>query len=197
MVTGYRPDAIEESNVNMVEEAKKKKQRRRGGAEMVLEFDPAFIQAPEHRPKPAVTEAGGIPLIDLSPLHLLEQHGGPLVAGLEVLVAQVEAACRDWGFFQVINHGVPPAVVERAWAASRGFFALSPEERRRVRRDEVNPLGYYEAENTKNVRDWKEVFDFVVHEPAVIPSPGDDADGGADRLIELRNQWPKFPHGFR
>ncbi|CAL9104700.1 unnamed protein product [Musa textilis] len=163
---------------------------------MVLEFDPAFIQAPEHRPKPAVAEAGSIPLIDLSPLHLLEQHGGPLVAELEVLVAQVEAACRDWGFFQVINHGVPPAVVERAWAASRGFFALPPEERRRVRRDEVNPLGYYEAENTKNVRDWKEVFDFVVHEPAVIPSPG-DAGGGVDRLIELRNQWPQFPHGFR
>ncbi|XP_065017171.1 protein DMR6-LIKE OXYGENASE 2-like [Musa acuminata AAA Group] len=163
---------------------------------MVLEFDPAFIQAPEHRPKPAVAEAGSIPLIDLSPLHLFEQHGGPLVAGLEVLVAQVEAACRDWGFFQVINHGVPLAVVERAWAASRGFFALPPEERRRVRRDEVNPLGYYEAENTKNVRDWKEVFDFVVHEPAVIPSPG-DAGGGVDRLIELRNQWPQLPHGFR
>ncbi|KAG6526243.1 feruloyl CoA ortho-hydroxylase 2-like [Zingiber officinale] len=158
---------------------------------MTLVFEPAFVQAPEHRPEPVVSEAGGIPVIDLAPLHLLDAR-----LELQALVAQVEAACRDWGFFQVINHGVPQGVVERAWAASRGFFALPLEERRRVRRDEANPVGYYEAENTKNVRDWKEVFDLIVHEPTIIPSL--TADGGdADGLIELRNQWPQSPLGCR
>ncbi|WOL08974.1 Isopenicillin N synthase [Canna indica] len=172
---------------------KKNKNKKRGGRgeTMVLAFEPAFIQSPEHRSKPADIDAGGIPLIDLAPLHLLDQEPPP--PEVEALVAQVGAACREWGFFQAVNHGVPPGVMERAWAASKGFYALPPEERRRVRRDEVNPLGYYEAENTKNVRDWKEVFDFVAYDPAVIPIP---SEGGV-KLIELHNQWPQSPSGFK
>ncbi|XP_074571229.1 protein LATERAL BRANCHING OXIDOREDUCTASE 1-like [Curcuma longa] len=164
---------------------------------MVLVFEPAFVQAPEHRPKPIVSEASKIPVIDLAPIYLLDGRlESPLPPELEDVVAQVEAACREWGFFQVINHGVPPGVVERAWAAARGFFALPPEERRRVRRDEANPLGYFEAENTKNVRDWKEVFDMVVYEPAFIPSMSADGED-ADEPIQLRNRWPQSPPGFR
>lgn len=164
---------------------------------MEVEVDPAFVQWPEHRPNPAVVEAEGIPLIDLSPLlHFPTPDAGDAVPpALLVLLAEVEAACRDWGFFQVINHGVPSELVERVETAARDFFAKPAEEKRAVRRDEVNPLGYYEAENTKNVRDWKEVFDFVVEEPAVIPSPADR--GNVGELIELWNQWPKCPPNFR
>lgn len=60
-------------------------------------IDQAFVQAPEHRPKPVISEAGGIPLIDLSPLFT--DSGGAVVPA--TLVEQVEAASRDWGFFQV------------------------------------------------------------------------------------------------
>ncbi|KAF4398336.1 hypothetical protein G4B88_025315 [Cannabis sativa] len=62
---------------------------------MGTEFDPAFIQAPEHRPKPTILEAQGIPLIDLST--------GPIDD-----LARRSATPRKWGFFQVINHGVSP-----------------------------------------------------------------------------------------
>jgi len=43
--------------------------------------------------------------------------------------------------------------------ASRMFFGQCLEEKRKVRRDERNAMGYYDSEHTKNVRDWKEVFD--------------------------------------
>lgn len=49
------------------------------------------------------------------------------------------------------------------------FFNL-PAEKRKARRDEANPQGYYGTEHAKNVRDWKEVFNFVVEDPTFIPS---------------------------
>ncbi|XP_073006029.1 protein LATERAL BRANCHING OXIDOREDUCTASE 1-like [Typha latifolia] len=167
---------------------------------MDLEVDPAFLQEPEHRPNDTVVEAGGIPLIDLSPLlHLPipDADFGETAAipePLAAVLADVEAACREWGFFQVVNHGVAEEVVEKAAALARGFFGLEEEEKRRVRRDEVNPLGYYESEHTKNVRDWKEVFDFAVEEPMVIPDSAEPELGG---LLQLYNQWPRCPIGFR
>jgi non-haem dioxygenase in morphine synthesis N-terminal len=63
------------------------------------QVDPAFVQAPEHRPKAAISAADGVPLIDLSPLFSdRENNTYPAT-----LLAEVEAACRDWGFFQVIK----------------------------------------------------------------------------------------------
>ncbi|KAK1276831.1 Flavonol synthase/flavanone 3-hydroxylase [Acorus gramineus] len=150
---------------------------------MACEVDTAFIQAPEHRPKPQISDAGGIPTIDLSPLN---NH--PISPDL---VAEVGAACREWGFFQVINHGVPVELRRDVEAAAREFFGQSAEEKGKVRRDEANPLGYYDTENTKNVRDWKEVFDFIVKDVVVIP-----AEAGSDEVQEIRNRWPEYPPGM-
>ncbi|XP_058069274.1 protein DMR6-LIKE OXYGENASE 2-like isoform X1 [Magnolia sinica] len=158
---------------------------------MGCEVDWAFIQAVEHRPKPTIIEAGGIPLIDLSPLNSVGPDGPQSLSGL---IAEVGSACRDWGFFQVINHGVPLDLQDQIKSASKDFFALSPEEKRRVRRDEVNPLGYYDTEHTKNVRDWKEVFDFAVQDPTEIPASHEADD---QELQELRNQWPTYPPELR
>ncbi|KAJ1690160.1 hypothetical protein LUZ63_014315 [Rhynchospora breviuscula] len=145
--------------------------------------DQAFVQPQEHRPKTVVSDADGIPLIDLSPLS----SDSDVTSAPETLLAQVEAACRDWGFFQVINHGVSPELLRKAEAAQREFFALPDEEKRKVRQDEQNALGYYEAEHTKNVRDWKEVFDIIAHEQEEIDVVG----------LVLRNKWPLVPLGFR
>ena len=79
-------------------------------------------------------------------------------------------------------------------SAARHFFALPMEEKKRVRRDEQNPLGYYDSEHTKNVRDWKEIFDFTVEEPTLVPASHEIGD---EELRELRNQWPDFPPDFR
>ena len=116
-------------------------------------MDESFVQAPEHRPKPTVTEATGIPLIDLSPLSSGD------AAAVDALAAEVGAASREWGFFLVVGHGVPAETVARAAARKAA-----------VRRSEAAPLGYYESEHTKNVRDWKEVFDLVAREPPRPPA---------------------------
>ncbi|KAJ0077059.1 hypothetical protein Patl1_36237 [Pistacia atlantica] len=108
------------------------------------EVDPAFIQAPEHRPKLSVIEAQGIPLIDLSVLS------SPDDTFDDALVAEIGDACKKWGFFQVINHGVPLEKRQRIEEAARKFFAQPLEEKRKVRRDEKRVVGYYDTEHTKN-----------------------------------------------
>ncbi|KAI3461706.1 hypothetical protein Pfo_018369 [Paulownia fortunei] len=147
------------------------------------EVDPAFIQELEHRPKPHTIEAENIPLIDLSPLKL-----PPGADALSDLVVEIGNACQKWGFFQVNNHGVPSKCREKVESASRKFFALPKEEKMKVSRDDVDPFGYYDSEHTKNVRDWREVFDFAVQNPVIIPASHEPDDM---ELKELINKWPE------
>lgn len=147
-------------------------------------MDQAFVQAPEHRPKAAVAEAAGIPVIDISPLATGDE------ASVDALAAEVGKASREWGFFVVVRHGVPDDTMARALEAQRAFFAMSPEDKAAVRRDEASPLGYYESEHTKNVRDWKEVFDLVPRGPS---PPAAVADGE----LVFENKWPQDLPGFR
>ncbi|KAL0422677.1 UNVERIFIED_CONTAM: putative 2-oxoglutarate-dependent dioxygenase [Sesamum latifolium] len=135
------------------------------------EVDPAFIQALEHRPKPHSVEAQGIPLIDLSPPTPRNSTPVPCRLSSPKLVMRA----RSGGF-------------------SRKFFALPKDEKKKVSRDEVNPYGYYDTEHTKNVRDWKEVFDFTVGEPMVMPASHEPDDR---ELKEMFNQWPENPSEMR
>ncbi|XP_011658920.1 protein DMR6-LIKE OXYGENASE 2 isoform X2 [Cucumis sativus] len=149
-----------------------------------------FIQAPEHRPKLALSHADGIPTIDLSPIfNSLPGSDFP-----HDLVHQIASACTEWGFFLVVNHGVPPEKRHRIEAAAREFFGQSLEEKRKVRRSEGLVTGYFDSELTKNVRDWKEVFDLVVEDPTIVPASPESDD---EELTQWTNQWPEYPPEFR
>jgi hypothetical protein len=39
-------------------------------------------------------------------------------------VAKVKAACEDWGFFQLVNHGLPPRLLARVRRVASQFFDL-------------------------------------------------------------------------
>uniref|UniRef100_A0A0E0I9A3 Fe2OG dioxygenase domain-containing protein n=1 Tax=Oryza nivara TaxID=4536 RepID=A0A0E0I9A3_ORYNI len=130
-----------------------------------LPMDQAFVQAPEHRAKPSVAEADGIPVIDLSPLFAADG------VDVDALAAEVGRASQDWGFFVVVRHGVPEEVVARAAEAQRAFFALPPARRAAVARSEAAQMGYYASDHTQNVRDWKEAFDLVPTRHSLLPPP--------------------------
>ncbi|CAL4892637.1 unnamed protein product [Urochloa decumbens] len=138
-------------------------------------MDDVFVQPPEKRPKVPVVEATTIPVIDLSPLRT--KTGSP-----DVLASKLREAIQDWGFFVVTGHGVPKETVARAVQGSRAFFALSAEEKEAVRRTEESPMvGYYDAEYNRNVRDWKEIFEFFPTEPRPV--------GAADGAQLCKNKW--------
>ena len=89
--------------------------------------------------------------------------------------AAIDRACRDWGFFQVVNHGIDAGVTGDLHAAMRAFFHRPAADKQRVARTADNHWGFYDRELTKNTRDWKEIFDV-----------GPEADGH-------RPQWPALP----
>jgi isopenicillin N synthase-like dioxygenase len=72
----------------------------------------------------------------------------------------IDAACREWGFFQVTGHGIEPKVISELSEAMRDFFGQPVAKKREILRTAENPWGYFDQELTKNTRDWKEVYDF-------------------------------------
>lgn len=92
--------------------------------------------------------------------------------------AELDAACRDHGFFLLTGHGLDD-VIDGTWEATRRFFDAPRGVRTSISRDEDNPLGWFDRELTKRMRDHKEVFDFV------DPEVGDSM-----------NRWPDLL-GFR
>jgi hypothetical protein len=79
-----------------------------------------YVKPPCERPTAALLEQHqelvnkSIPVIDLG--ELLHADGAGNVA------EAVAAACREWGFFQVVNHGVRPELMRAEREAWRGFF---------------------------------------------------------------------------
>ncbi|KGN53620.1 protein DOWNY MILDEW RESISTANCE 6 [Cucumis sativus] len=60
----------------------------------------------------------------------------------EMIVKQVEEACKSYGFFQVINHGVRKELVEKVIEVGKQFFELPMEEK----------LKFYSDDPSKTVR---------------------------------------------
>jgi isopenicillin N synthase-like dioxygenase len=92
----------------------------------------------------------------------------------------IDRACREWGFFQVVGHGIDPEVTRRLQREMRHFFARPRTEKCRVERSEESPWGFYDRELTKNVRDWKQIFDC-----------------GPQHEADRRTPWPVGTPGFR
>ncbi|KAI9128080.1 hypothetical protein K1719_001073 [Acacia pycnantha] len=160
------------------------------------EVDEAFIQAPEQRPNLSIVdEAQGIPVIDLSPVHQhFENDTVSDPSAIEAVVKEIGRACKELGFFQAINHGVPLNLRNRVEDVSRRFFSQSLEEKKKVARDQTSLPGYYESEHTRNVRDWKEGLDFLTKEPTSVPISADYDD---DRTVQWTNRYPQTPPDLR
>jgi isopenicillin N synthase-like dioxygenase len=121
---------------------------------------------------------GQVPVIDVSAVVRDASSTGGVEAA-----RQIGNACREWGFFQVINHGVPDTLVDATWHETRHFFAQPAEIKDAILRTRENPWGYYNNELTKNQRDKKEVFDFTTD--------------GIDPIYAAENRWPPVHDEFR
>src|SRR5512144_2540042 len=130
-----------------------------------------------------------IPVIDFSPA-LRATPADP--EGLEAVARQVRRASETVGFFYLAGHGVPDAVVERAFAASREFHALPLDEKMALRLNENN-IGYLPVNQSiqkastvhKATRpNFNESF-FISHDRAA-----DHPDVRAGKPLRGRNQWP-------
>ena len=72
-----------------------------------------------------------MPIIDLKGFDVNDE------ASVARVAAEIGAACREVGFFYVINHGVEQSLVEDVFAQSKSFFAKPLAEKLEVSMDKV------------------------------------------------------------
>jgi isopenicillin N synthase-like dioxygenase len=109
-----------------------------------------------------------VPVIDIS---RLEQAS---------TLREIDAACRDWGFFQATGHAIDPEAIAALKRQMRVFFSQPLAAKRAIVRTAENPWGFYDQELTRRTRDWKEIYDY----------------GPPDGVVMVP-QWPAALPGFR
>ncbi|WVZ91275.1 hypothetical protein U9M48_037466 [Paspalum notatum var. saurae] len=123
----------------------------------------------------AAEQSGEVPAIDLRRL-LDPDH-------LEEEAARLRSACEDWGFFQLVNHGVPDEIIANVKRDIQEFFKLPLEVKNAYAQRPGDLQGYGQvfvvSEDQK--LDWSDRF-------AIYAQPPEARD---------LSYWPTHPHSFR
>jgi isopenicillin N synthase-like dioxygenase len=141
---------------------------------------PRYIRTPEERPTSSllVSRDSAIPLIDMKKLIL---HPEDYQRQQEM--DRLSNACQEWGFFQIVNHGIPHSLLDGIKGVAKEFFNLPLEEKKKCAPQAGDVQGYGKT--------------FVVAEDQTL----DWGDLLALALMpnNLKNLalWPTVPTNFR
>ncbi|XP_044460648.1 protein SRG1-like [Mangifera indica] len=129
--------------------------------------DPPFISNAASLPQ--------VPVIDFQKL----QTGDLMDSELDKL----HQACKEWGFFQLINHGVSSSLVEKLKGETQEFFDMPLEEKKKYwqREGEIEGFGQAFVVSEEQKLDWADLF-FVTSLPIQLRKP---------------HLFPKLPLPFR
>lgn len=118
-----------------------------------------------------------IPVIDLGNLYSND------IALRKSTLDLISSACREWGFFQVVNHGVSHHLMAETREAWRVFFHLPVDEKTRYANSPSTYEGYGSRLGVEKgaILDWSDYF-FLNHLP---------------NQLRDKNKWPTFPSSCR
>lgn len=102
---------------------------------------------PDEYPAGQSLASESVPVIDLD---------GPTAVNVNL----IGHACKTWGVFQVINHGIPTALLHNAMCTSRSLFTLPTEQKLKVARspDAFEGYGFARISSFFSKRMWYEGF---------------------------------------
>ncbi|KAL5715841.1 hypothetical protein ACHQM5_017608 [Ranunculus cassubicifolius] len=109
---------------------------------------PKYIRSDQHTS--VVSDSAIIPIIDLKRF---------LLGSLEEL-EKLDSACKHWGFFQVVNHGVGSSLVEKLKHEIHDFFNLSFEEKKQLWQQpgDLQGCGQLFVVSEEQKLDWADMF---------------------------------------
>ncbi|KAH6834198.1 senescence-related gene 1 protein [Perilla frutescens var. hirtella] len=113
-----------------------------------------------------VPSSSQIPVIDM--LNLLDVDSDSMESELRKL----HEACQEWGFFQLINHGVEAEAEKMIKFEVQEFFNLPMEEKEKFRQQEDDVEGYGQVfvVSEEQKLDWGDMF-FVTTFPTYLRKP--------------------------
>ncbi|XP_010533099.1 PREDICTED: protein SRG1 [Tarenaya hassleriana] len=125
-----------------------------------------FIREGNERPAFVISQesaSSDIPVIDLS------NFSSPGLDDFLSETLRLSHACEEWGFFQVINHGIEMEVIEEMEKAAKEFFGMPLEEKQKYPMEPGTVQGYGQAfifsEDQK--LDWCNMFALGLHPPSI------------------------------
>ncbi|CAN6180390.1 unnamed protein product [Urochloa humidicola] len=120
-------------------------------------------------------QSGEVPVIDLGKLF------NPDFAEEES--TRLRFACEDWGFFQLVNHGIPDEIVASIRNDIEKFFQLPLEVKSAYAQLPGDLQGYGQSfvVSESQTLDWSDMFVIIAHPP---------------QARDMR-YWPVQPHTFR
>jgi isopenicillin N synthase-like dioxygenase len=134
-----------------------------------------------------------IPVIDLGPCFA----GEP--GALDRAAAELRHALTEIGFYFIVNHGIPRALVQEAFRQAASFHGLPIDEKMKIRIDKHN-VGYLPMKgDTLRTSVVQAVTKPNLNEALFVARdlPTDHPDVVADRRFRSANQWPESLPSFR
>ncbi|KAF8690598.1 hypothetical protein HU200_040966 [Digitaria exilis] len=145
------------------------------GEELKAETLQRYIRMDVQDGEVLVERSGEVPVIDLGRL-------------LDLQFAEQEAdrlrfACEDWGFFQLVNHGIPEEIITNVRSAIHKFFQLPLEVKNAYAQLPGDIQGYGQSfvVSENQTLDWADMFALSTQPP---------------QARDMR-YWPSQPHTFR
>ncbi|KAI7727772.1 hypothetical protein M8C21_018403 [Ambrosia artemisiifolia] len=126
-----------------------------------------YVNSANSTEPPALDPEDAIPTIDFS---LLTSDDAYLRSQV---VKELDIACKDWGFFRVINHGVPESLMNMVIEKSKEFFDMSDEEKKEFEeKDVLDPIRYGTSFNSKKdeIFYWRDFLKVIVHPEFTCPN---------------------------
>ncbi|EOY16426.1 1-aminocyclopropane-1-carboxylate [Theobroma cacao] len=134
-----------------------------------------------------------IPVLDFSQLNGEERA---------MTLTQIANACEEWGFFQLVNHGIPEELLERVKKVSTKFYKLEREEN--FKNSKLVNLLDETGERLENV-DWEDVITLLDDNEWPSKTPGFEETMKeyrfelkklAEKVMEVMDENLGLPKGY-